>query len=342
MMKKKLPRLIRPVVVLIAVQFVWLCLAGLWIHFYISNHIIIKNVGDQLAPALRPGSYHVLVLIFGCILLVLLQAGFYFIYIYLNRQLMLNRVQDQFITTITHELKSPLASIQLCLETIEARPVPEQKLREFIQLMMRDVYRLQGVIDGILGAISIDQKRLAFEFKVYNTAKVIPKIFNEVIARYSNEIANRISFESPPRCRCVIDKNSLKLVFNNLVDNAVKYSGGHFSLQVKSIRTDNYFRMQFIDRGVGIPVSERKRVFGKFYRVMSKQQPNISGTGLGLYITREIIKYHGGKVKVLSPEDGVGTIIQLELPIYKQTNKRYINRLLKETIKRKKRFEQAA
>ncbi|MDZ7376769.1 MAG: hypothetical protein ONB13_09120 [candidate division KSB1 bacterium] len=177
-MKKKIPRLIRPVVVLIAVQFVWLSLAALWIYFYISNHIIIKNVGDQLSPALRPGSYHVLVLIFGCILLVLLQAGFYFIYIYLNRQLMMNRVQDQFITTITHELKSPLASIQLCLETIQARAVPPQKLHEFTQLMMRDVYRLQGVIDGILGAISIDQKRLAFEFKVYNTAKLIPKIIN--------------------------------------------------------------------------------------------------------------------------------------------------------------------
>ncbi|MDZ7331310.1 MAG: HAMP domain-containing histidine kinase [candidate division KSB1 bacterium] len=340
-MKKKIPRLIRPVVVLIAVQFVWLSLAALWIYFYISNHIIIKNVGDQLSPALRPGSYHVLVLIFGCILLVLLQAGFYFIYIYLNRQLMMNRVQDQFITTITHELKSPLASIQLCLETIQARAVPPQKLHEFTQLMMRDVYRLQGVIDGILGAISIDQKRLAFEFKVYNTAKLIPKLINEVIARYPEEITSRISFNTPPRCRCVIDKNSLKLVFNNLVDNAVKYAAGNFVLQIKSSRTDKYFRIEFIDQGTGIPASERKRVFGKFYRVTRKQQPNISGTGLGLYITREIVKYHGGRVKALSPENGLGTLIQLELPIYKQSHKRYINRLLKETIKRKKRIEQA-
>lgn len=341
-MKRKLARLIRPVFVLIAVQFVWLCLAALWIYFYISNHIIFKNVGDELSPALRPGSYHVLVLVFGCILLVLLQAGFYFIYIYLNRQMMLNRVQDQFITTITHELKSPLASIQLCLETIEARPVPEQKLHEFIQLMIRDVHRLHGVIDGILGAISIDQKRLAFEFKVHNTAKLIPKLLNEVISRYPDDIVNRISFNSPPRCRCVIDKNSLKLVFNNLVDNAVKYAGGHFALQVISTRIDKYFRIEFIDQGSGIPASEQKRVFGKFYRVMNKQQPNVSGTGLGLYIAREIIKYHGGKIRAVSSEQGVGSVIQLELPIYKQANKRYINRLLKETIRRKKRIERAA
>jgi len=341
-MRKQLPRIIRPIVVLIAVQLVWLSLAALWIYFYISNHIIIKNVGDQLSPALRPGSYHVLVLIFGCILLVLLQAGFYFIYIYLNRQLMVNRMQDQFITTITHELKSPLASIQLCLETIETRPVPTQKLHEFIRLMMQDLHRLQSVIDGILEAISIDQKRLAFEFKVYNTAKLIPRLVNEVIARYPTEVANNVTVDPIPRCRCVIDRNSLRLVFSNLVDNAVKYAGGHFALRIKSYRTAKYFRVEFIDQGMGIPASERKRVFGKFYRVMSQQQPNISGTGLGLYITREIIRYHKAKVRALSAENGKGTMIQLEFPIYKKAHKRYTNRLLKETIKRKKRIERAA
>lgn len=336
---KKIQGLIQPVVVLIIVQLTWLSLAALWIYFYISNHIIIMKVGNEVSPTLMPGSYHVLVLIFGCVLLVLLQAGFYFIYIYLNRQINVNRVQDQFIANITHELKSPLASLQLYLETLEARRVPEKKLHEFIQLMIRDVNRLQAMIDKILGTIRIDQKQLAFDFKLHNMRTIIPGILKEVLSKYPVEIVQNISLANPDSCRCVLDKNAFKIIFINLIDNAVKYSGDKFSLQINCYCLEKYFRMEFIDQGVGIPSKERKRVFRKFYRVYSHNAPDPRGTGLGLFITKEILKFHGGEIRVITPETNKGTAIQIEIPIYKKAKKKHINRLLKKTIERKKRSE---
>lgn len=337
---KKIQSLIQPVVVLLVVQLTWLSLAALWIHFYISNHIIIKEVENGVSPTLMPGSYHVLVLIFGCLLLILLQAGFYFIYIYLNRQINENRVQDQFIANITHELKSPLASIQLYLETLEARRVPEKKMQEFIQLMIREANRLQGMIDRILGTIRIDQKQLAFDFKLYNMRTIIPDILKEVLTKYQVEIVQNITLDNPESCRCVLDKNAFKIIFINLIDNAIKYAGDKFLLQINCRCLEKYFRIEFIDQGLGIPLKERRRVFRKFYRVYSHDAPNIGGTGLGLFITREIIRIHGGKIKAKSTNTSHGTIIQIEIPIYKKAKRKHTNRLLKNTIKRKKRSEQ--
>jgi len=334
---KKIQALIQPVVVLIIVQLTWLALAALWIYFYISNHIIIMKVGNDVSPTLMPGSYHVLVLIFGCVLLVLLQAGFYFIYSYLNRQINLNRVQDHFIANITHELKSPLASIQLYLETLEARRVPEQKLHEFIQLMIKDTNRLQGMIDRILGTIRIDQKQLAFDFKLYNMRTIIPGILKEVVARYPTEIAQNISLKNPDSCRCVIDKNAFKIILINLIDNAITYSEHKFLLQINCQCREKYFSLEFIDQGIGIPPEERKRIFRKFYRIYRPDTPKMRGTGLGLFITKEILRFHGAKIRVISPDTGTGIKFRIEIPIYKKARRKYINRLLKHTIKRKKR-----
>jgi len=339
--RKKLQNIIQPIVVLIIVQLTWLSLAALWIYFYISNHIVIKKVGNGVSPTLMPGSYHVLVLIFGCVLLVLLQVGFYFIYIYLNRQINVNRVQDQFITSITHELKSPLASIQLYLETLESRQVPEKKLHEFIQLMIKDTNRLQLMIDRILGTITIDQKRLAFDFKVYNMKSLIPLILKEVLTKYTGHITNNVSLENSPSCRCVLDKNAFKIIFINLVDNAIKYAGNKFSLKIQCRCFEKYYQIEFIDQGMGIPAKERKRVFRKFYRVYGYKIPDVRGTGLGLYISREVIRYHGGKIKVVKTGNNQGTVIRIEIPIYKKAKKRHTNRLLRHTIKRKKRSERA-
>lgn len=342
LLRKKLYNIIQPIVVLIVVQVTWLSLAALWIYFYISNHIIITKVGNEISPTLMPGGYHVLVLIFGCVLLVLLQGGFYFIYIYLNRQITVNRVQDHFIANITHELKSPLASIQLYLETIQARRVSEQKLQEFILLMIRDTNRLQSMIDRILGTLSIDQKRLAFDFKLYNMRTIIPTILKEVLTKYPIEIIQNISLENSNSCRCVLDRNAIKLIFINLVDNAIKYAGDKFSLKINCQCLEKYFKIEFIDEGVGIPQNERKQVFRKFYRVYGHEIPNVRGTGLGLYITKEIIRFHGGKIIALSPGKNMGTTIRIEIPIYKKAKRRYTSLLLKHTIKRKKRSERTA
>lgn len=335
-LRKKIQDIIQPVVVFIAVQLIWLSLVALWIYFYISNHIIIMKVGNQISPTLMPGSYHVLVLIFGCLLLVLLQGGFYFIFIYLNRQMNVKRVQDHFIANITHELKSPLTSIQLYLETLEARPVPEKKMQEFIKVMIKDAQRLQVMIDKVLETTILDQKRLTFEFKLYNMSAIIPAILKDVLSKYPVEIYQNVHLDNTPSCRCVIDINAFKIIFNNLIDNAIKYSDHKFELRINSYCGEKYFIIEFKDQGIGISIKEHKRLFRKFYRIYSDNMPNVKGTGLGLYIVKEIIKYHGGEIHTFSPGKNMGTTIRIKIPIYKKAKKRFIKRLLKHTIKRKK------
>jgi len=337
LIRKKIQNILHPIVIFVAVQLVWLTLVGLWIYFYVSNHIILAKVGNQFAPQLRPGSYHVLVLIFGIILLVLLQGGFYFIFIYLNRQMNLNRMHDHFLANITHELRSPLASIQLSLETLTSRQVPRDKREEFYRLMMNDTNRLRGMIDKIVGTIFIDSRRLSFNFRVYNMRTVIPRIVDDVVAKYSPEVKESIRIENCNACRCVLDKNLFKIVFNNLIDNSIKYSNNGLSLTIRMACGEKYFVLDVVDDGIGIPTDEQKRVFRKFYRVYGHEIPNVKGTGLGLYIVKEIIKYHAGKISAESAGKNRGTTIRVELPIYKKAKRRFTNQMLKHTIKRKKR-----
>lgn len=338
---RKLNKLLRPIAVFIIMQFAWLILVALWIYFYISNHIIITKVGDQISTELMPGTYHVLVLVFGCILLALLQVGFYFIYIYLNRQININRLQDNFISNITHELKSPLASIQLYLETMESRNVPPKKIQEFTQLMIKEVNRLQGTIDKVLGTVIIDQQQLAFNFKVYNMRTIIPIILKDALDKYPSDIVGNVLLNHTVSCRCVLDKNAVKIIFINLIDNAIKYAENRFSLNITTQCSDKYFIIEFQDSGVGIPHGEQKRIFRKFYRVYRHESPSVRGTGLGLYIVKEIIKIHCGKIQAFSHGKNSGATIRIELPIYKEAKKRFTYRLLKQTIKRKKRSERS-
>lgn len=337
--QKKIKKILHPIAIFVAVQWVWLSLVGLWIHFYISNHIIMMKVGNELAPQLRPGSYHILVLIFGIILLILLQGGFYFIFIYLNRQINLNKMHDHFLANITHELKSPLASIQLYLETLTSRQVPPEKQAEFFRLMINDTNRLRGMIDKIVGTIFIDSRRLAFNFKVFNMRTVIPRIVEDVLGKYPEEIRKKVFIENRIACRCVLDRNSFKIIFNNLIDNSIKYSNDGFMLRIRMQCDDKYYFLEIEDAGIGIPVKEQKRVFRKFYRVYGHEIPSVKGTGLGLYIVKEIVRYHAGKIKAESPGKNKGTKIRIELPIYKKTKTRLTNMMLKQTIKRKKRSE---
>lgn len=335
----RLKKFLRPIAVFIVMQFTWLILVALWIYFYISNHIIITKVGDQISTDIRPGAYHVLVLIAGCILLALLQFGFYFIYIYLNRQININRLQDHFISNITHELKSPLAAIQLYLETLEARQVPEKKMREFVQLMTQEVHRLHGMIDKILGTVTIDQRQLVVNFKVYNMRTIIPLLLKEALDNYPSHIAHQVQLHHAVSCRCVLDRGAFKTIFNNLIDNAIKYANHSFSLNISTQCSEKYFTIEFQDTGIGIPPREQHRIFRKFYRVYRHETPMIKGTGLGLYLVKEIVKLHGGKVCAMSSGKNQGTTIQVELPIYKKAKQRFTSQLLKQTIKRKKRSE---
>lgn len=330
-MKKRL-FIFHPVFVFILAQLAWLSLVGLWIYWYVSNYIIIKQVGKSLAPQLISKGTHIGTLVWGLILLVLLLGGMYFIFIYLAKQITITRLYDSFIANITHELKSPLASIQLYLETLRNRKVPLEKQHEFFELMTKDSHRLQNLINSILDISAIEQKKRIYNYRVSDAEEVVKELVTIAREQFKLSEAALVLSGSAP-CQCVVDRAALKIVFDNLIDNAIKYSTNSLQLTVKISCTAKKIILEFIDHGIGIPAKNQKKIFQKFYRVHGRGIPNIKGTGLGLYMVREIVKSHGGKISVYSEGENKGSTFRIELPVYPFAKKRFVNRLLQKTKK---------
>jgi two-component system phosphate regulon sensor histidine kinase PhoR len=315
------------ILIFVIAQLVWLSLLGIWIYWYVSNHVIFEKVGDQVSPQLAYDFQNTLPFVLGLILLIGVSFFTSVIFRDLNVQLRIRKLYDNFIGNVTHELKSPLSSIQLYLETLKQRDVPAVKQKEFIDMMTKDADRLQGLINSILEISAQEKGKLLQNYQVYQADQVVKKIIEESFERFRlGEENYKITGEAP--CEIVAGKEALKTVFDNLADNAVKYSVSEVNLRVKLTCNAQKFIVEYIDNGIGIPSKEQKNIFKKFYRIYNKDIPNVKGTGLGLYRVKEIIKAHGGRITVLSNGNETGTTFRIELPVYRESKKRFLNKLL--------------
>ena len=318
------------ILIFIIAQLVWLSLLGVWIYWYVSNYIIFEKVGDQVSPQLVYDVQNTLPFVLGLILLIGLSFITSLIFRHLNVQLRITKLYDNFIGNVTHELKSPLASIQLYLETLKQRNVPVEKQKEFIDLMTKDADRLQKLINSILEISAQEKKKLLQDYHVYKADQLVRKLLEESFEKFRIGKENySISGDAP--CEIVVGREALKIVLDNLADNTVKYSTNTVMIDVKLSCNSNKFIIEFADNGIGIPFKEQKKIFNKFYRIYNKGIPNVKGTGLGLYRVMEIIKAHGGKLEVFSEGENRGSTFRIELPVYRESKKRLLNKLLKKT-----------
>jgi len=315
------------ILIFIIAQLVWLLLLGIWIYWYVSNYIVFEKVGDQVSPQLIYDVQNALPFILGLILLIGLSFTTSLIFRHLNVQLRLTELYDNFIGNVTHELKSPLSSIQLYLETLKQRDVPLEKRKEFIDMMMKDADRLQDLINSILEISAQEKKKLFQDYRVVQADLIVKDLLKESFEKFRVAKENyRISGEAP--CEIVADRDAMKIVFDNLVDNAVKYSVQQVQIIVSLSCISKKVTIIFSDLGIGVAAKEQKKIFNKFYRIYNKEIPNVKGTGLGLYRVKEIIKAHDGKITVLSEGEGKGTTFKLELPAYGAMSKRQLKKFL--------------
>ena len=319
-------------------QFAWMGLLGLWIYWYVSNYLIFKQVGNQLSPQIAINSPNVFVFVGGIILIVAIAVAIVLFFRDLTVQIKLTGLYDNFIANVTHELKSPLSSIQLYLETLQVKNVPERTQKEFFGLMMKDATRLNKLINTILEISRIEQKKISHDYNIYDADEVIRELLNKSTEHFRLS-PKSVLFEGNLNCKCVVDKNAMQIVFDNLTDNAIKYSVGHAEITIKLSNTGKRIMIEFLDKGIGILPKDQKKIFHKFQRIQNNTITNVKGTGLGLYWIKEIIKQHGGKVGVFSEGALKGSNFIIELPIYKTSKKRYINSLLKRTLKKQKSWE---
>jgi two-component system sensor histidine kinase SenX3 len=256
-------------------------------------------------------------LILGVILFALIIAGIIVYTVFLVMEIRRNEEHDSFINAVTHELKTPIASIRLYLETLQSRPVSEEQRRQFYDIMLADAQRLHQTVDQVLRAgVAREKPRGAARTAVVDMASIARECVDIALARHHLHPGS-IELESHEGRRLTVrgDAEELRTVIANLLDNAVKYSGNdvRVTVAVASPAPDTvWVRVQ--DRGVGIPKKQLKRIFNRFYRVQTRALKQFKGTGLGLYIVRSIARAHGGRVFAQSEGEGRGATFTLELP----------------------------
>ena len=200
--------------------------------------------------------------------------------------------------------------------------MPPEKQREFLEIMMKDASRLQRLINSILEISAQEKKKSLKDYQVYRADHLLRSILEESLDRFRIKKENyTISGEAP--CEIVAVKDSLKIVFDNLVDNSAKYSVNDSRINIKLACNPGKVLIDFADKGIGIPPKERKKIFRKFYRIMNKDIPNVKGTGLGLYQVKQIIKLHGGKINLIDSGKDGGCVFRIELPPYHSSKKRF-------------------
>ncbi|HMN50427.1 MAG TPA: HAMP domain-containing sensor histidine kinase [Ignavibacteriaceae bacterium] len=306
--------------IFILAQLVWLAVLLLWIYWYVKNNIIFEQVGESISPQIVYDAPSVFPFVGGIVLLTGLSVSLVLIFRHLNIQIKLNAMYDNFIANVTHELKSPLSSIQLYLETLNTRNVPEAKKKEFYELMMRDAERLKNLINSILEVSAMDKKKTQKDFEIYKADETIKEIILESAQQFKLNPA-AINFSGNAGCNILINRNSIKTVFDNLVDNSIKYSTRDLQINVLFKQNSKKFEVEFSDNGIGITHDQIKKIFQRFYRIYESDIPNVKGTGLGLYVVREIIKNHKGKVTASSEGKGKGSKFKIELPVFIEKKK---------------------
>jgi two-component system sensor histidine kinase SenX3 len=257
-------------------------------------------------------------LFFGIVFFALIIAGMVVNTIFLVRELRRSEQHDSFINAVTHELKTPVASIRLHLETLQRRDLPEARKQEFYKLMLSDADRLTDTVEQVLKAGRAGDKKAGRDKTDVDFGQLVRDCMEATRARHhlQNEA---LRYEETARngngLHVLGNPEDLRTAVSNVLDNAVKYSGGQVEVRVRLEMPDEkklVLRVQ--DRGIGIAPDDLKRIFKRFHRLGNRSLAHIKGTGLGLFIVKSIAKKHGGTAFAESEGEGKGTTIVIELP----------------------------
>ena len=280
---------------------------------------ILLAVLGAMASDGSPGLYWTLLSV-GTVIYIFLLVGVS-IYLALTiKSINLTQRQSNFIDSVTHELKSPIASIKLYLQTLGRHKTSLEQQTEFQNAMLEDLSRLDQLIDHMLDASRLSKTPEIAEMDKVDLAPVLRDCCDTIGLRYRLDPGMiTLKVES---CYVYARRVDLDVLFRNLIDNAVKYSGSPTEVEVTSFPSEKFSIVTISDNGRGIPPKMRRKIFGRFVRLGSELKRDRPGTGLGLYIVRTLVKRLHGRVRINDRPDGIGTIFQVELPSYESTKNR--------------------
>ena len=257
-------------------------------------------------------------LILGVIFFGFIIAGVILNTIFLVREVRRNEQQDSFLNAVTHELKTPITSIRLYLETLQNRDVDDSQRREFYQVMLEDTDRLMGTVNQVLRAARVVQKNAMLHKSEVEVGPLVQDAVELARSRHhlpADAMAWDLDGKPAERLSVAGDRDELSTALSNVLDNAVKYSQSDPRIRVEVVTPDlQRVLIKVHDNGVGVPRGELKRIFKRFYRVLTPGSTQVKGSGLGLFIVRAIARRHGGNAYAESEGAGHGTAVTIELP----------------------------
>lgn len=257
----------------------------------------------------------VAVLILGIVFFAVIITGLILNTIFLQREIRRNEQTDAVLNAVTHELKTPIASIKLYLETLKSRDIDTAKREEFYDVMLADSERLLSTVEQVLQASRTREKDRQMNITELDLGEIVSESADIVSTR--NKLPEgAIKISGSTGIKVSGDRSELISVFTNLIENAVKYAadeGPKISIKVRSAmvsRADVFIK----DNGIGIDPGDLKRIFKRFYRVPGDSSVRKKGTGLGLFIAKSIVEKHGGKIFAESKGLGKGSTFVVRLP----------------------------
>jgi signal transduction histidine kinase len=292
-----------PIVLAIVMIALLVVLTVGWVLVNVTNALKDTSLSGLYWALLSIGSSFILLLVVGVVLYLILSI----------KAINLTRRQSNFIDSVTHELKSPIASMKLYLQTLSRHHVDQQLAADFHRFMLEDLERLDHLINQMLEAGRLEAERSDGEQEDVDLAKLLGECAAAVCMSYRVP-SQIIRLELQPSI--VFGRRiDLDVIFRNLIDNAVKYAGAAPQVEVSLCPSGrDKVLVRIADNGRGIPPHLRRKIFGRFVRLGSELEREKPGTGLGLYIVRTLVRRHRGSIRVRDREKGPGSVFEVLLP----------------------------
>jgi|TARA_Y100000590_G_scaffold184240_2_gene209904 signal transduction histidine kinase len=275
--------------------------------------LVVFNL-EPVKPGLTP--LHWTLVILGSMFFLLLIVGLLLLCIWLVREMRFNQRQEAFLDAVTHEMKTPLASLRLYLETLARHDLPPDRQASFLERMSQDIERLEETVKQVLVVARTDDHGKA-KFKLVDMQDLLEECIHELRELHSLP-AEAVTLDQCETAFAWGNREELGVVFRNLIGNSLKYSPNPETVRISLSALDKELvRIQVSDRGIGLTRSELRKVFRRFYRV-GRDVHQVAGLGLGLFIVRQLVKRHDGSIRAESKGHGEGSVFTVTLPSAKK------------------------
>jgi len=232
----------------------------------------------------------------GVIFVLILISGAVYFHSLLRKEHAMHKQQRNFLLSVTHELKSPLASIKLYLQTILKRDLDKEKREQFIRSSIDDIGRLDDLVENMLLASKIENRSYTFPKEQFDFSDLVHSLLERLTINVQGK--RNLNIEIEDGIEIVGDRFSLGSMINNLLENAVKYSEDHTSIFVNLKKDNGRIKLRVCDEGCGIPDAEHQKIFTKFYRSGNEMTRKTKGTGLGLFIVDQVVENHDASIHI--------------------------------------------